>query len=294
MKIDHELKTITFRQSWIDTAQTCGERGRLAIVKPEWDTLDSDAALIGTAMHAGIERFLRGEIDNVGEYAYAWAMTNISEEQVRWAHHKTIYEIAELAQKCGDAWMERILPHVPLGGSTEVHFNHALFEYRGYEIRISGTIDYVLGHEMWDWKSSGWEYKAWEKQRWAIQPTVYSTAAVLGALEGFEAFEYPTTFRYGVVYKPRKKGGPCDADIVTVTRLQSDQDWLYRKLRTFTDLAMATNLDVSWPMIDVENHLCSSKWCPWWSICKGAHVSEDAYVTPDQRLPKVMPAVPQA
>jgi hypothetical protein len=286
VKIDHEARTITLRQSWLDSATICPERGRLGIVKPEWDQLDSDEALIGTAMHAGVEAFLRGHCDDPAEFAHNYASTMIDPATVRWTKRTSISEIADLAHGCATEWRQHIYPMVPDGGRTEVTFQTPMFHRGDWTVLLSGTVDYVLGGEMWDWKSSGSrDWKPWEKQRWAVQPTAYAYAAMNGAVQGFTATSWPLTFRYGVVYKPRSKNGGYDHDIITVTRTQGDVDWMMAKARTYVDLAL-TALDITWPQIDSENHLCSTNWCPWWSTCKGAHVSEDNYVTPSQTVPR--------
>lgn len=290
MKINHETRTINFRQSWLDTATRCPEQGRLKVVKPEWDQLDSDAALVGTSMHHGIEQYLEGQIHDVGNYASQWALANIDPDRVRWVKHSTVKEIADLADRCGAEWQLSIAPYVELGGRTEVGFEGVLCTHSGYQLVLEGTVDYVdPWGVLWDWKTSGWEYKPWEKQRWAIQPTVYTTAAVSGMLDTESGdnidFSWPMAFRYGIVYKPRSKKAKCEADIVTVHREEADTRWLIKKMKVFTDLALATGFQTQWPLIDSENNLCSEAWCPWWSTCKGSYISENQYATPSQVVP---------
>lgn len=290
LKIDHEARTVTFRQSWLGDARVCPERGRLAVVKPEWNQLDSDAALVGTAAHHEIEQALNGRPVTPGDTAYCWAKENIDPERVRWVKHESVEEIASLAHDLAMVWHSDIAPLVPAGGKTEVPFEGDVFEWGGYVVRIQGTVDYVSPTGLWDWKTSGWEYKPWEKQRWDIQSTVYLYAASRGFLG--DVLPLDTPFRFGVMYKPRSKSGKCSSDVVTVSRTQADVDWMFRQMRTYVDLALATDMAISWPLIDNENNLCSDRWCPWWSTCKGAHVSEANYATANQSIPK--PAVSAA
>lgn len=286
MKIDHENRTITIRQSWLDTAQAvCPERARLAVVKPEWDVLDSDEALIGTATHYAIEQRLRGNTEDIGDLAFDWAMGNIDPDKVRWVKRSTVREIAMAARACAKAWEAEIFPRVPQGGHTEVTFTVPLFTQGAdeYQVLLSGTVDYVLPNELWDWKTSSRDYKPWEKQRWAIQPTAYAYVASLGLLPHAPAMSTPIKFRYGVITKPRNENGKYTTDIVTVTRTQADFDWMLRRIKMWVTMGLRS-LGHEWPMTDSENHLCSSTWCPWWVLCKGAHISEDQYQTPSQAL----------
>lgn len=289
MKLDHENKTITVRQSWLDTAGNCPERARLGIVAPEWDILDTDEAFIGTAAHFGIESFLRGEGDPAA-IAHKFAMEK-DPDTIKFVKRSTMEEIANLASQCAKTWHDEIWPHVPNGGKAEVTFKVPLFEHRGYQILLSGTADYIAD-EPWDWKTAGREYMPWEKHRWAVQPTAYATVMNLGLMPHADQQDWPIKFRYGVVYKPgtylkRNKGSNkngCESDIITVERTQADADWLFARIRSYADLTLDV-LQHRWPMIDNENHLCSSNWCPWWSQCKGSYISESQYSTPSQAIP---------
>lgn len=294
MKIDEENKVITFRQSWLDTATTCPERARLSVVAPEWDLLDSDEAFLGTAAHYGIESFLRSEGDPAHN-AYEYAIHH-DPDAIKYTKRANLEEIAEIAAMCAQAWYDEIWPHVPKGGHTEVTFKVPLFDYRGYRIMLNGTADYVVPAEIWDWKSAGRAYEPWEKHRYAVQPSAYATVLNMGLMPHVDAAAWPITFRYGVMYKPgtylkRNKGSNktgVETDIVTVQRTAADRDWLYARIKQHVDLALACGLHdgdsaVKWPMVD-DHGLCSSKWCPWWSICKGAFISEDQYTTPSQAI----------
>jgi hypothetical protein len=288
MKIDHDAKTVTVRQSWIDEVGTCPERARLSIVAPEWNELDNDESFIGTATHFGIESFLRGE-GHPADIAHAYAMQKDPDE-IRFIKRETMTEIADMAAMCADEWLASIWPYVPEGGHSEVTFKVPLFEHMsGYKVLLQGTADYVLHDEIWDWKTSGREYKLWEKQRYAVQPTAYIAVASLGLMPHAPAFQLPATFRYGVIYKPTSKtgkGSSVSSEILTVTRDAEDISWLMRRIRVYVSMGLEA-LDITWPMTD-ENAggLCSSNWCPWWSLCRGAHISED-YPKPVQFVKRV-------
>ena len=57
MKVDEENKRVFVRQSWLKDMLLCPERSRLSVVKSEFKT-NNDSAVIGTAVHAGIEAVL--------------------------------------------------------------------------------------------------------------------------------------------------------------------------------------------------------------------------------------------
>jgi hypothetical protein len=285
VNIDHAARTIAFRQSWLDTAQSvCPERARLGIVRPEYDTRDSDEALIGTAAHYGIEAFLRSG-DSPTTAAHDYAMNQIDPELVNWTKRKSLSEIATLAAGCASEWEKNIWPFVPSGGKCEVTFKVPLFEYEGYQILLSGTADYVLPDRIFDWKTASRPYSVWEKQRWAIQPTAYTTVMNMGMMPGFDAAPWPIKFHYGVIEKPSSKTGKGSAyksDILTVDRTQAHANWMFARMKTWANMGLKS-LDERWPQ-NTDSGLCSSKWCPWWSLCAGAHISEDLWETPSQSL----------
>ena len=66
MKIDNVNKIVYVRQSWLNDMVICPERARLGIVRPDFRT-GSDATIIGTAIHAGIESVLDGKSSDYGQ-----------------------------------------------------------------------------------------------------------------------------------------------------------------------------------------------------------------------------------
>jgi hypothetical protein len=282
--------TVFFRQSWLDTALRCGERGRLAITLPEWDEVTSDAAAIGTAAHYGIEQWLKNpEVlskRDMATLAFDHFVLLSQQEEIKWTKYDNVPDCAGHAFRCAEAWYDGIRPHVPLGGHTEVEFQTVLFTRPdGRKVGIQGTADYVvppeevsaaiedgedcvLPPELWDWKTASSAYKQRDKQRTAIQPTVYSVAAVLGAF-GVEGFTWPVTFRYGVMVRGERASKP---QVLEVQRTRAHHSWLLDLLNGYVDLYEGMGTEVSWPRSD-DHFLCSQRWCPWWSICKGARLS---------------------
>jgi hypothetical protein len=266
--------SIWFRQSWLDTAFRCPEEGRLAIIKPEWEAISSDEAIIGTGAHYGIEQVIRGAIttDQIGETSYKYAAKIIADEGVRWTKRKSVEEVGDYAARCAEAWVTDIMPIAPIEGArSEVSFSVPLFEHRGRQVGVQGTVDLVPTiPELWDWKTAGSEYKQRDKQKWAIQPTIYALAAVKGGLQSEVKFTWPVEFTYGVMIK---RVGQCRGQILTVQRTQAHANWAMYRMRTLVDLALDFGLDKPWPQIDESNYLCSNTWCAFYSICRGAEIT---------------------
>ena len=248
MKHEH-----TFRQSWLKTATICPERGRLELVgqMPERET---DAAAIGTAVHAGIEQFLREDIHTYRD-ALDLALTRFEEIEQHpsftWSKYSHRTAEARIALYLGH-WWEIRHQFTPL--EVEWNFTKKFYEDNERIIYLSGTVDLVdqrLG--LIDWKTSGsGAYDTWEYDRWAVQPTVYTWA-----WHGTEITQHP--FTYCVMHKD-------GIQQFTVWRSQADWGWLTQRVVQY---ARMIELNLSeWPMHD-DHALCSAKWCPAWSQCKG-------------------------
>lgn len=269
MIIDTETNSIWFRQSWLDTAFRCPERGRQAIVKPEWDEMTSDSALIGTAVHHGIEQFLHGNISSPTEIASeAESYLGSFPNAIKWTKYETQGELMKQADVCSKGFVQDILPHLPNldNAQPEVTFKIPLWSQHDYTVGITGTIDLIADGQLWDWKTSARAYNAREKQKGAIQPTIYAMAALNSDL--VSATSFPIDFTYGVMIRGSKPNG----QILKVTRHQGHADFATKRMMQLVDLFVMFGLDRTWPMND-DHFLCNSTWCPWWSICKGAHLS---------------------
>jgi hypothetical protein len=129
-------------------------------------------------------------------------------------------------------------------------------------------MDVIKGHRrIWDWKTSGQEYKLWEKQRWAVQPTVYTWAAAQNGLllpDGFGDY----TFEYKVLKRSAK---PSKFMTYRVTRTIRSWAWLERVVQNVATLFVTMGIEDEWPLND-HSALCSPKWCPFWDQCKGQYV----------------------
>lgn len=256
----------TFRQSTLEQFSNCLERGRLTITG-QMPKVESDAACLGTAVHEAIEYAVLDYMDT-GGWMSAAALLEIAlrafEGMAEGQHFKWIKYTptgaARFIERAINAWWTEVRPTLqPL--KAEMRFGPlTLISNDERVVKVTGTMDYfdaVLG--LCDWKTASQDYKRWEKQRWAIQPTVYTWAAVqLGLLD---ATAPPWTFTYFVM---RDNGA---IQQIEVTRHAGDHDWLVMQADAYARL-LESGLP-SFPRID--NHaLCSAKWCPAWLECKGS------------------------
>lgn len=271
MKIEGE--SIAFRQSWLGNFTRCPERGRQAIVRPDWEP-EGDAALAGTAAHSGEQHVLEGKIkpEEIESFTYSEAIRLVQEaDRIGWNKFADVEELAFNAKRAARAWLDHLYPRLPKPdlGLVEWRFDFPVDHYRGYEIRIQGTADYVpygygdLRDEgpIWDWKHPGQLYRQHEKKK-ELQPRIYSWAAVLG---GFRT--WPVDFNFGVM--PR--GSKSQAQIVPVQSHEGHTKWALRAMHSALDYYLDVGLDSPWLRRD-DHFLCSQTWCSWWSVCKGSDV----------------------
>lgn len=258
-----------FRQSSMKELDICTERARLTMTG-QMPKDDSDAASAGTAVHHGIDVFLGvllddGEVmplDLVSELAQDFFGELMSGPDFRWVKFKEGGARAFI-DKALAAWYDDVRPTLTPRAS-EVNFGPLiLHEDDERIIEVTGSIDYLDALGLKDWKTSGRAWEAWEHERWDVQPSVYTWAAhTLGLIEPDADGRFPFEF---VVFV---NGQRVHVQRVTVYRHSGDWAWLIERC-----LGIATLIEANvpeWPKND--NHaLCSPKWCPAWSMCKGKH-----------------------
>lgn len=271
----------TFRQSSLNTADLCLERYRRERdgLMPD---IETDAASMGTAMHAAIElalqHMLNGDEPPDQEQlvdAYQEAFTHqMGLPGFAWVKYDEA-RCRNLGARFVRHWYQELLPSLdPM--KIEWEFEENLYIDDERTIWLTGTIDLI--DAKWglvDWKSSGGgtkggstradgsivqpkgPYKEWEYRRWAIQPTVYTWAA---GKHGYPAdrFTYAVMYEHGV-------------QTFEVERGPEHWAWLTDKALALAHLCEA-NLPV-FPKSD-QSALCSPKWCPAWQDCKGKYLSD--------------------
>lgn len=274
MRIESTDTTVTVyvRQSWINDALMCAERGRQAIVRPEW-SLPNDATILGTAVHAGIAASLvgAGESTKVAKDE----LDRLLQEPFQRVKYEN-EELYEFSTALCRKWEREIAPTLGDVMFVEKEFEFLLDEYDdpviGKRVYVwgKGTIDCVTKTAVWDWKTAARKYSAKDKQSQAVQPTMYATASVV---EGWH--EYPVWFKYGVMIR----GG--STQVVSIHRNESHADWLREQVRPLVRTACLVGTDYSWVKNDTH-YLCSATWCSWWSICKGSKLSPED-ITPKEQ-----------
>jgi hypothetical protein len=270
MRIDKETNRVFVRQSWLKDMLLCPERARLAVVQPEFKT-QNDSAAIGTAVHAGIEAVLAKGVSV--KDAPEISLIKFKELESVGVNHTNVNPDSWHNHVLGltEAWVKDIYPKVPIGGNSEVPFavpTNTLVN--GMELWFEGTMDYLHENGIWDWKTAARKYSVLEKQTQDIQSSIYSYAgAKLGVLRG------DSVFKFGVMVRVNNHYG----QIVSVNRTKAHFDFVIKQAASAVATACAMMKDKDSPtderwLINDQHYLCSQRWCPWWSICKGAHISE--------------------
>ena len=286
MRIDYENKRIYIRQSWLGDNLLCPQRSKYAITMPTLRR-GSDATAIGTGLHAVIEQYLNGDIkdqEHMITNARAFVGKELSKDIKMTDISKDIDKMYRCVDSMAIAWWNDIRPYVPLEGTTEMGFKVSLDvnASNGYQIWLEGTMDY-MGYDgsIWDWKTASRAYYAREKQTQSHQATCYATAArQLGLVGEFDI----VPFRFGVMVRQEKP----KAQIITTHRGPEQSEWLKRQIKSVVDTSIANWHANDWMMNDQHN-LCSSKWCDYWSLCKGNNWQDGSMDIPPQEVDMILP-----
>lgn len=282
--IDTNQRTITVRQSWLNTYMDCPERARRYAARIDPDP-PNDAAATGTATHAAIEAAINAVIagkpmHTLDDMLQTWhaefdTLCEFGEhgQQLRWVKRNYAQCVAYGEDMVGrfhaDVY-ERLDPH-----ATEVGFGPIPLgvSANGWSVSAQGSIDYVdrqMG--LVDWKSASRAYQPWEKRRWAIQPSVY-----LAAWEAMDADHQgwtfcPEVFNYVVFPDTTKQSDRIQ--FIPVTRASAQVGWLVDQVGRIAAMIEALGFDTPWPTRD-QHALCSPKWCPSWDGCRGQFLGDD-------------------
>lgn len=263
------------RQSWLNDIMICPERSRLAVTLPDW-RMGSDATHIGTAVHAGIEHYLtHDEFDASFGVASTELDRLVEEEPFRINSTNGHLHMREYVNTLMHTFHNDIAPNVVKGGVCEQKFGVKLYDLPAdtslpYDAQpavwLGGTIDYIdPDGVIWDWKTAGRKYYQGEKQRQSIQASAYAYACV----ENGWSPSYPVRFNYGVMTRTSKSVG----QIVPVIRTEQHVDWFKHQVQSVLQSCLSLGLETPW-MANDQHGLCSEKWCPYWSICKGSRLSD--------------------
>jgi hypothetical protein len=278
MKVDTTAKRIFVRQSWLNDVLMCPERARLAMKNPQM-RMNSDATMIGTAVHHGIENFINtsedvafaeAELDEMVKVSVAEYQRLLTLPYKRTGVDET--KILSYIESMCTAWYTNIMPFVEMGGRTEHRFVLPTgTNINGYDIYIEGTMDYISpSGVIWDWKTAGRSYSGAEKQKNAVQASMYAWAA---CIEGMVPDPDNIEFKYGVMIRQETP----KAQVVSIHRNQEHVRWISQQVVSACTMGVSVGFDREW-MLNDQGHLCSSKWCDFWSMCKGATVSDASLI----------------
>ena len=126
-------------------------------------------------------------------------------------------------------------------------------------------MDYFHPKGIWDWKTAARKYYEAEKQSQNIQSSVYAASAVAMGLT-----EFDVDFSFGVMIRNASSTG----QIVTVQRTAGHGDWIIEQTTSLVNtlLTMSNNLPSERWLVNDQHFLCSPRWCPVWSLCKGSFI----------------------
>jgi len=257
MRIDEETKRIFIRQSWLGDALLCTERGRRMMVSPEFRTTN-DSAVMGTAVHAGIEAIMKGTIDaKDGHYVSVARLKYIQENENVKVTNTDPSTWEDLVRSMTNSFVSGVLPEVPLGGKTEhkfEYFSNAMVD--DYAIWFEGTMDYIHPSGVWDWKTAARKYSLLEKQTQSIQASIYSGYALQSGESEIDV-DGSIPFNFGVMIRNMKG----DSQILRIKRNSAHTMWVTEQATTLVRLALAmreTNGEWNRPWLKNDQHfLCS-------------------------------------
>ena len=282
IQVDPDTKTVTVRQSWLNTHADCPERARRNALRLDADP-PNDATALGTAAHYAIERAVEYKMNGHGLCDH--------DDMVRWFYEewdalvafgenglplRWVKRTPEQAVAYGLSIIDRFYAHVlpilePAG--VEVPFGPVPLgvSATGWTVMVQGTIDaidHLLG--LVDWKSASRAYTPWEKRRWSIQASVYLAAARQGVLP----VSVPDVFHYVVFPDVPPSNRDWPVQVIDVTREAAQDGWLVNQVGAIAGMVSAVGFEAEWPMRD-QHALCSPKWCPSWDGCRGVFLGAD-------------------
>lgn len=268
---DNGRKSTNISQSWLNTFFNCPELARREVFE-QLESSGTDATAIGTGLHSAAEAHLKdgADYDQCLDAAVASFRHEVSLPGFRWVQIKSEDTAIKYLTTCVNSWWDGVRPQLGAPVAVEWKFKTLLFTRTDkgageLDVYLSGALDFVDDNGIiWDWKTAGdadkyGKRKAWEYERWSIQPTAYT----LGWFR--ETGEY-APFTFAVVMKGAQ---PKEAQFLTVERDERHWAWLTRQVESVMDLA-ESRLS-GWPLRD-QHALCSERWCPAWSTCKGAFI----------------------
>ena len=279
-----------------DLKNHCLEKLRLETVA-SGPRVENDAATVGTALHKVIEyELLHGAYDDVtacqsqAANVYLMLLEEYQTEGRPYAlsSFNTHDRAIDLLVRLAEAWYRSAEREQLLAATTKplIEWNFDLpfceVEVKKFGKRaeivpvyLAGTADIILPDRVWDWKTSGSDYRRWEYQRWGRQPDVYTWAAAEAGLITPHPVTGLHTFEFKVFIRGTDPGMGCQT--VTIDRSANNWSWLRESVSRLVNFSYNMGLDREWPLDD-QHVLCSPKWCTFFDMCKGKHVDGVSWV----------------
>lgn len=249
---------LTVSQSWLNDALSCPELAR-KLLEGEVEGTTGPEAELGIAVHEGVALLLQG---GTLPDAYDLVTSHASKIKVPSDHKWKNVTIKDLALDCLDTWdrgmKDKGIRSQIIGDivGVEKQFTATVHDDDRFVINVQGTIDLVTTAGLWDWKFSAKKWQQWEVQRYNLQSTMYTLAT-------YGIPEKPVSFKFGVVNPDN-----LQTQVVEVTRSASHVTALLDQIQSIAVL-VAADLP-RWPLAG-QDWRCSKKWCPAWTVCRGAH-----------------------
>lgn len=263
-------KRLWFRQSWLKEFVDCPERARRKAIEKDRPRTTSDAALIGTGVHTAIQGVLEGRVapEDIQDATNEAVLGLLTTEEVNFAKYEA-QDLPGHAARCAKAFVDGILPDVPLGGECEHQFSTIIDEVDGVEIGLTGTVDYIApdGEQLWDWKTANRKYSQTQYQKGSLQASTYATALSLQKM-----VELPVEFKFGVMIRGERA---ASSQIVVVQRQEEHRQWFLKRVRDIARFVIRYGTDEPWATNE-ESFLCSATWCEFYNTCRGSYISKDA------------------
>lgn len=260
-RLEDGRQAIVLSQSWLNTFLGCPEQARLEMIGAT-SPKDSPESLLGIAMHAGIEVLAAGGQLSMAQRA---AQTLAADIEPGPGHKWVNVNPSDLVLDCLDAWntgihdegiRSRITGDVI---AVEHQFQRVVIDDPNVVVVLKGTVDLVTSDGLWDWKCSAKKWTQWETDRYNLQSTAYTLGLYGDTITADDRY----MFRFGVVNPDTLR-----TSVVEVVRTKAHVDALIEQIHSIATL-VAAGLD-RWPIVG-QDWRCSSKWCPAWTQCRGAH-----------------------
>jgi hypothetical protein len=85
--------------------------------------------------------------------------------------------------------------------------------------------------------------------------------------------DYPVEFNFGVMIRNASSTG----QIVSITRTPEHGQWIIDQTIALVNnlLTVQAKMPSTRWIVNDQHYLCSQRWCPVWSMCKGSYITSE-------------------